>query len=102
MLTSPQSLPIGIVAVLFMGFMSTVFLFPSSPTTSVQDMNYTVAVFGGVMVLSLIYYYFPKYGGVYWFTGPIKNVEKRREGSMEGSFDDIQKDRTNVAAVRVS
>lgn len=71
-----------------MGFMSVVFLFPPSPTTSVDDMNYTVAVFGGVMVLSLIYYYFPKYGGVYWFTGPVRNVSKKIDGSAEGSFDD--------------
>ncbi|KAF8152805.1 APC amino acid permease [Pholiota molesta] len=96
------SLPIGIMAVLFMGFMGTVFLFPSSPTTDVQEMNYAVAVFGGVMVLSLIYYYFPKYGGVYWFTGPVKNVGKTKEGSIEGSFDDIKKERSNVEAVLVS
>ena len=38
-------------------------------------MNYTAVVFGGVMILSLVYYYFPKYGGVYWFEGPVPNVE---------------------------
>ena len=58
-----------------MTFMGTVFLFPSSPQTSVTDMNYTAVVFGGVMILSLVYYYFPKYGGVYWFKGPVPNVE---------------------------
>jgi hypothetical protein len=58
-----------------MAFMSVVFLFPSSPTTDVGTMNYTVLVFGGVMALSLIWYYFPRYGGVYWFTGPIRNIE---------------------------
>lgn len=69
-----QSIPVAVVAVLFMVFMGTVFLFPATPQTSVQEMNYTVAVLGGVMLLSLIWYYFPKYGGVHWFTGPIANV----------------------------
>lgn len=55
-------------------FLGTVFLFPTSPTTTVEDMNYTVVVLGGVMLLSLAWYYFPKYGGVHWFTGPISNI----------------------------
>lgn len=62
-------------AVLFMIFMVIVFLFPATPQTSVQEMNYTIAVLGGVMILSLIWYYLPKYGGVHWFTGPVSNVE---------------------------
>jgi hypothetical protein len=24
--------------------------------------------------LSLLWYYFPKYGGVHWFTGPVSNI----------------------------
>ncbi|KAF5375416.1 hypothetical protein D9615_008014 [Tricholomella constricta] len=68
-------LPVGAVAVLFMLFMSVVFFFPATPTTTVQDMNYTVVVLGGVMLLSVVWYYFPKYGGVYWFTGPISNID---------------------------
>jgi len=84
-----------------MGFMSTVFLFPTTPTTTVKDMNYTVAVFGGVMVLSLIYYFFPKYGGMYWFTGPVANVAKRSE-SAEGSYEERGKkslDRADVGSI---
>jgi hypothetical protein len=66
-----------------MTFMGTVFLFPSSPQTTVAGMNYTSVVFGGVMVLSLVYYYFPKYGGVYWFKGPISNVDLDKSESFE-------------------
>jgi len=69
--------------VLFMSFMGVVFLFPSSPHTTVTDMNYTAVVFGGVMILSLVYYYFPKYGGVYWFKGPVPNIELARDESFE-------------------
>ncbi|KDR74097.1 hypothetical protein GALMADRAFT_71679 [Galerina marginata CBS 339.88] len=88
------SMPIGVTAVLFMGFMSTVFLFPTSPQTSVEDMNYTIAVFGGVMALSLLYYYLPKYGGKHWFTGPVANIAV--SDSPTASFDGTKKDNIRV------
>jgi Amino acid permease len=71
-----QSLPVGVVSVVFMTVLSTVFLFPSTPQTSVASMNYTVVVLGGVMIFSVVWYYFPKYGGVHWFRGPVRNVGK--------------------------
>ena len=58
-----------------MTVMSIIFLFPTSPTTTVGDMNYTVVVLGGVLFLSMVWYYIPVYGGIYWFTGPVKTVE---------------------------
>jgi hypothetical protein len=66
-----------------MAFMATVFLFPTSPQTNEKTMNYTVVVLGGVFILSLIYYYFPKYGGVHWFKGPIANIVPSVESSKE-------------------
>jgi hypothetical protein len=74
-----------VTAVFFMVFMGIVFLFPTTPRTSVPEMNYTVAVLGGVMLLSLIWYYFPKYGGVHWFTGPVANI-----GTQSPSLDESQ------------
>ena len=38
-------------------------------------MNYSVVVLGGVLLLSIAWYYFPVYGGVHWFTGPISNID---------------------------
>lgn len=35
------------------------------------------------MVLSIIYYYFPVYGGKHWFTGPIRTVEEEKEKEKE-------------------
>lgn len=87
-----------------MGFMSVVFLFPTSPGTSVQDMNYTIAVFGGVMVISLIYYYLPVYGGVNWFTGPVANIgvgDTAFPDSASGSFTGEKKEITKVDTVVV-
>lgn len=51
-----------------------VFMFPSTPQTTVEGMNYTIVVEGGILILSLIYYYFPKYGGVHWFKGPVPTI----------------------------
>ena len=63
-----------------------VFFFPTTPQTNTPDMNYTVVVLGGVIVLSLVWYYFPVYGGVHWFTGPVPNVGK--DGTAEGAGRD--------------
>ncbi len=57
-----------------MFFLGTVSLFPGAPGVGADDMNYTVVVVGGIMLLSLLWYYFPKYGGVYWFKGPVPNI----------------------------
>jgi hypothetical protein len=57
-----------------MTLMGIVFLFPFTPQTSVGEINYTVAVLGGVMILSVIWYYFLMYGGVHWFKGPVANI----------------------------
>jgi len=69
------SLPVSTVAVLFMAFIIVVFLFPATPSPGVQSMNYAVVVFGGVLILSIVYFYYPKYGGKYWFKGPIRTLD---------------------------
>lgn len=71
-----QSLPISIIAVSFMTFMTIVFFFPTTPNLSGMTMNYTVVVLGGVLALSLMWYYLPVYGGVHWFTGPVLNIDR--------------------------
>ncbi|KAF8168438.1 APC amino acid permease [Crassisporium funariophilum] len=100
-----MSLPVGIIAVVFMLFMSIVFLFPTSPQTDVEDMNYTVVVFGGVMLLSLVWYYFPKYGGVHWFTGPVANIGSisslERTDTSKSSDEGEKKDMSHVESTQV-
>lgn len=68
-------LPVAIIAIAFMTFIDIVFLFPADLAPAVEDMNYAVVVMGGVMIGSLIWYWFPKYGGVNWFEGPVATVE---------------------------
>ncbi|KAI0944536.1 hypothetical protein AcW1_002218 [Taiwanofungus camphoratus] len=84
--------PVATISVLWMAFMGVVFLFPTTPHTDTQDMNYTVVVLGGILILSLVWYYFPKYGGVHWFTGPIPTVEKTAHSSQRNS-DSMEKTR---------
>jgi hypothetical protein len=82
-----------------MVFMFVVFLFPSTPQTTVADMNYTVVVIGGIMALSLGWYYFPKYGGVHWFTGPVSNLSRtpsQEEGLERSSHSDIADQKKGV------
>ncbi|TFK47246.1 APC amino acid permease [Heliocybe sulcata] len=97
------SLPVAIIAVAWMAFMGVVFLFPTSPQTSVADMNYTIVVLGGVLILSLIWYYFPVYGGVHWFTGPIPTVERKYESSETSSENEKRgREGVDVKAVEAS
>jgi hypothetical protein len=50
-------------------------------------MNYTVVVLGGVLLLSVIWYYFPKYGGVHWFKGPVANIRSMQSPEENESID---------------
>jgi hypothetical protein len=74
-------------------FMIVIFLFPTTPTTNAQEMNYTIVVFGGFMSLAIFWYYCPVYGGVHWFNGPVSNVEpeiddgkEKEEGSVSEKY----------------
>lgn len=84
-----------------MWFMLVIFLFPETPTVSTAgDMNFTVVVLGGVLFLSLIYYFLPVYGGRHWFTGPVRTVEAHNhsDGSSE-SIGDIKQPMTDAKVV---
>jgi hypothetical protein len=84
--------------VTWMTFMSIVFFFPATPVVGAGDMNYTVVVLGGVLILSLGYYYFPKYGGKNWFTGPVATIDVQ-SGSL-GVDGDREKEDVTVEVVR--
>ncbi|KAH9856381.1 APC amino acid permease [Lenzites betulinus] len=95
------SAPCALISVLWMLFMSVVFLFPGTPGPDVADMNYAVVVLGGVMFLSLVWYYFPKYGGVHWFEGPIPTVDKLAHASERSSTtDSMTKEKAGVTVVQ--
>ncbi|KAJ7099292.1 amino acid/polyamine transporter I [Mycena belliarum] len=83
--------PVSFVASAYMIFMILVFMFPAIPGPTSHSMNYTAVVVGGTIILSLGYYFFPKYGGRYWFTGPLETVEHRGRGSDNLLNDEYEK-----------
>ncbi|KIL59816.1 hypothetical protein M378DRAFT_84638 [Amanita muscaria Koide BX008] len=68
------SQPIAAIAVTWLIFTMVVFLFPANSEPDAPNMNYAVVVMGGVLLLSTAYFYCPKYGGNYWFTGPVRTI----------------------------
>ncbi|KAI0674185.1 APC amino acid permease [Trametes maxima] len=68
-------LPVAVVAVAWMVFSVIILAFPTAPGPDAEGMNYMIVVFGGWIVLCLIYYYLPVYGGAYWFNGPLMTLE---------------------------
>lgn len=96
-----------------------VFFFPANPNPGAAGMNYTVVVLGttlwalwgtdtyhsflgGTLVLATVYYYFPKYGGINWFKGPVStigegweiaeaNSDIRNEGKDDTESEDDRK-----------
>ncbi|KAI6130304.1 amino acid/polyamine transporter I [Pisolithus croceorrhizus] len=92
------SLPISIIAVLFMAFMSIIFLFPIMPGPSATTMNYTVVVLGGILGLSLVWYYLPMYGGIHWFVGPVPNIGKRDGDNPYFVTQDESREKSTIKA----
>ncbi|TFK19375.1 amino acid transporter [Coprinopsis marcescibilis] len=89
------SLPCAIISVSFMTVMGIIFLFPETPTVTAGDMNYTVVVLGGILGLSLVWYWFPKYGGMHWFTGPVRTVDLP---PSDGSSESLDKKGSSASA----
>ena len=48
-------------------------------------------------MLSLVWYYFPVYGGVHWFTGPIPTVDRSAESSVRDSLEKTQEKDVSVS-----
>ncbi|EMD30994.1 hypothetical protein CERSUDRAFT_127671 [Gelatoporia subvermispora B] len=67
-------LPVAIIAVCWMAFSAVTLAFPTTPAPTGPTMNYMIVVMGGWIALCLVYFYFPKYGGVHWFDGPRANL----------------------------
>jgi hypothetical protein len=64
-------------------FMIVVFMFPAIPGPTSHSVNYTVVVVGGTLMLSLSYYFFPKYGGRHWFSGPVETIGQLHQTSSD-------------------
>jgi len=65
----------AVYSVLWMTFIFILLLFPVYPDPTPQEMNYAVVVLGFVLVFCVVYYYFPKWGGKTFFTGPVRTID---------------------------
>ncbi|KAJ3557762.1 hypothetical protein NM688_g1293 [Phlebia brevispora] len=81
------SVPIAVVAVLWNTLAIIIVMFPTNPGPDGETMNYTVVVSGGWLSLCVVYYYFPKYGGVHWFKGPMANINAAED--MSESVEEV-------------
>lgn len=68
----PQSPFVALISVGFMTMMIVILLFPTDKAPTSATMNYTVVVFGGIVILNTIYYFI---SGRYWFVGPARTVD---------------------------
>lgn len=50
-----------------------------------------------MLILSLVWYYFPVYGGVHWFTGPLTTIEKTAANSRRESEDTVEKQKVELS-----
>jgi hypothetical protein len=73
-----------------MTFTSLVCFFPTTKRTNAEDMNYSIVILGSVLIFSLVWYYFPVYGGVHWFKGPVSNVEGYVGGRWRTSLQGVE------------
>ena len=71
-------------------------MFPTTPGPTGATMNYTVVVGGGWILLCVAYYYFPKYGGIHWFTGPVANIQREHEGGSVEVVTELIEDKKTI------
>ncbi len=83
-----QGLPVAIVAVAWMVFSVTILAFPTAPAPNAQGMNYMVVVIGGWIILCLVYYHIPVYGGACWFNGPLVTIEEAERTGIVRAQDE--------------
>lgn len=68
--------PVGVVATIWMLFAAVVFCLPVESPPSPDNLNYASVAFLGTTAISLVMFYFPKYGAYKWFKGPVHTVDE--------------------------
>lgn len=71
------SRPVGIVAILWVTFITVVFCLPTANPVDSQTLNYTPAAVGIVLVVTLGSWFL---WARKWFTGPIRQIELEQQG----------------------
>lgn len=66
-------LPVNIISLVFLSVFFVFAFFPVANNPDLPDMNWSIVMWGGVIVLSLVYYHVK---GKYEYVGPVEYVRK--------------------------
>ena len=84
----------GIIATIWVGFMVCVFSLPITYPSTAATTNWAGVMLLGVLILSLVYYFFPYYGAYKWFKGPVRETPLN-ESNADSNFVASGKDLTS-------
>ncbi|KAI1615021.1 amino acid or gaba permease [Exophiala viscosa] len=68
------SAPLATIASLYIMFLFIVLLLPQLYPVTSETLNYAPICIGIITIVSLGGWFFPKWGAMYWFKGPIKTI----------------------------
>ncbi|KIV86958.1 hypothetical protein PV11_02532 [Exophiala sideris] len=80
------SAPLATIASLYIMFLFIVLLLPQLYPVTSETLNYAPICIGIITIISLGGWFFPKWGAMYWFKGPIKTITEAelRNARVEG------------------
>jgi hypothetical protein len=86
------SLPLAIIATLYISFLFGVLILPQLYPVDADTLNYAPICIGIITTISLVGWFFPRWGGMYWFQGPIKTIteEELRNARVEGGVATVE------------
>ncbi|KAL1407932.1 polyamine transporter tpo5 [Vanrija albida] len=97
---------VALIASLWMLFAIVIFCFPGDPNPDGATMNYAIVVSAAAWIFAIGYWFFPKYGGKTFFTGPrtadlSADVHEYYEQEYGGTVEDPNKKTATVTTVPV-
>jgi len=86
------SLPLAIIATAYILFLFSVLVLPQLYPVDANTLNYAPICVGIITIISLVGWFFPRWGGMYWFQGPIKTIteEELRNARVEGGVATVE------------
>ncbi len=86
------SLPLAIIATCYILFLFAVLVLPQLYPVDADTLNYAPICIGIITIISLGAWFFPKWGAMYWFQGPIKTITELelRNARVEGGVATVE------------
>ena len=86
------SLPLAIVATCYILFLFAVLLLPQLYPVDANTLNYAPICIGIITIISLGAWFFPRWGAMNWFQGPIKTITELelRNARVEGGVATVE------------